>query len=317
MDRAERVLLEATTHAALTHAPANADAVLAELGWLDMLQAEPPDAIGIVFTAVGRTNTTASVLDDVLSSALGATPDPALAVVLPPFGVWDPPGRADGEHVRAAGLATTRVATAEAVLVVCATGSGLGVVNVPSFAVEAHAIRGIDPAAGFRNTRVEHRATITPVEPDAWNAAIALGRRAIAHEIAGATRAMLDAARTHALEREQFDRPIARFQAVRHRLAETLIAIEALEAALGAAADVPNPLTAALAKATAGRTARIVASHCQQVLAGIGFTTDHPFHGYLKRTMLLDGLFGSADDITVDIGRHLLAQRRVPTLIEL
>jgi len=33
--------------------------------------------------------------------------------------------------------------------------------------------------------------------------------------------------------------------------------------------------------------------------------------------MLLDGLFGSADEIVRDLGRQLLATRRVPTLIEL
>ena len=43
------------------------------------------------------------------------------------------------------------------------------------------------------------------------------------------------------------------------------------------------------------------------MLAGIGFTTDHPFHRFLKRTMVLDGLFGSADEIAVDLGRQLLA----------
>ena len=79
---------------------------------------------------------------------------------------------------------------------------------------------------------------------------------------------MLDLARAHALERVQFGRPIARFQAVRHRLADALVAVEALDAALGAAWDEPNPMTAALAKAIAGRTARTVATHCQQVLAG-------------------------------------------------
>jgi alkylation response protein AidB-like acyl-CoA dehydrogenase len=104
---------------------------------------------------------------------------------------------------------------------------------------------------------------------------------------------------------------------VRHRLAETLVAIEALDATLGAAGDEPVAMTAALAKATAGRTAATVATHCQQVLAGIGFTTDHPFHRFLKRTMALNGLFGSADAIAVDLGRQLLAARRVPKLIEL
>ena len=128
---------------------------------------------------------------------------------------------------------------------------------------------------------------------------------------------MLDLARRHALERLQFGRPIARFQAVRHRLADALVAVEALEAALGAARDEPNADTAALAKAVAGRTAHGVARHCQQVLAGIGFTTEHSFHRYLKRTMALEGLFGSADAIVLDVGRRLLEGRRVPTLIEL
>src|SRR5262245_49282577 len=128
---------------------------------------------------------------------------------------------------------------------------------------------------------------------------------------------MLELARTHALERVQFGQPIARFQAVRHRLADALVAVESLEATLGAARDVPGADTAALAKATAGRTLRSVATHCQQVLAGIGFTTEHAFHRYLKRALALEGLLGSADEIVLDLGRGLLAARRVPTLIEL
>jgi alkylation response protein AidB-like acyl-CoA dehydrogenase len=127
---------------------------------------------------------------------------------------------------------------------------------------------------------------------------------------------MLDLARTHALERVQFGRPVARFQAVRHRLAEALVAVEALDAAL-TAVDPSDPMTAALAKATAGRSAGTVARHCQQILAGIGFTTDHPFHRYFKRTLALDGLFGSSAAITLDLGRHLVATRRVPHVIEL
>lgn len=128
---------------------------------------------------------------------------------------------------------------------------------------------------------------------------------------------MLELARTHAVERVQFNQPIARFQAVRHRLADSLVAVEALEAALQAAREESNSDTAALAKALAGRSARTVATHCQQVLAGIGFTTEHSFHRFLKRTIALEGLFGSSDEIVLDIGRQLLAKRRVPTLIEL
>src|SRR5262249_56117274 len=133
----------------------------------------------------------------------------------------------------------------------------------------------------------------------------------------GASRTMLDLARTHAIERVQFGRPIARFQAVRHRLAEALVAVESLEAALIAARDEPNPDTAALAKAVAGRTAHTVARHCQQVLAGIGFTAEHSFHRFLKRILALEGIFGSADAIVLDVRRPLLAPRPLPTLIDL
>ena len=81
---------------------------------------------------------------------------------------------------------------------------------------------------------------------------------------------MLRLACDHASERVQFGRPIASFQAVRHRLAEALVAVEALDATLGAAGDEPNALTAALAKATAGRTAQTVAgtaSRCSRASA--------------------------------------------------
>jgi hypothetical protein len=53
------------------------------------------------------------------------------------------------------------------------------------------------------------------------------------------------------------------------------------------------------------------------VLAGIGFTTDHPFHRLLKRTLTVAGIFGSADDLALDVGHQLLAARRVPALVEL
>ena len=117
----------------------------------------------------------------------------------------------------------------------------------------------------------------------------------------------------------QFGRPIAPFQAVRHRLAEALVAIEALEATLDARRGTSRGADDRGARQGRRRAARRAPwpRHCQQVLAGIGFTTDHPFHRFLKRTMVLEGLFGSADEIVVDLGRQLLATRRVPTLIEL
>jgi alkylation response protein AidB-like acyl-CoA dehydrogenase len=123
---------------------------------------------------------------------------------------------------------------------------------------------------------------------------------------------MLSLACRHALERVQFDRPIAQFQAVRHRLADTLVAIETADAALGAAWDDPSPVNAAMAKALAGRGARVASRHCQQVLAGIGFTTEHDLHRYIRRALVLDELFGSARTLTADLGRQVLDTARLP-----
>ncbi|MFA5885251.1 MAG: acyl-CoA dehydrogenase family protein [Acidimicrobiia bacterium] len=319
MDAAERALLEETVRDAVTSAAVDArgtgslDGVLTDLGWLEMLYAEPRDAVAIVFTALGAANASASVLDDVVVAALGVAPRADLAVLLPPFASWAAPGAIGGGRVEAVGLMTARAATATDVLVV-----GDEIATVPMAAVEITPLPGIDPAGGMHRAHIDGAdAAVTPVDATAWDQAVAAGRRAVGHQISGANRTMLDLARSHALDRVQFGRPVAQFQAVRHRLAEALVAIEALDASLGAAWDEGSPVTAALAKAVAGRTARTVAAQCQQVLAGIGFTTDHPFHLYLKRTMVLEGLFGTADEIVVDVGRHLLATRTVPTLIEL
>jgi alkylation response protein AidB-like acyl-CoA dehydrogenase len=128
---------------------------------------------------------------------------------------------------------------------------------------------------------------------------------------------MLALARLHALEREQFGQPIAAFQAIRHRLAETLVAIETADAVLDAAWLDRSPQTAAMAKALAGRGARTAARHCQQVLAGIGFTTEHDLHRYVRRTLVLDQLLGSARTLTRGLGEELLATRTLPGLLPL
>jgi alkylation response protein AidB-like acyl-CoA dehydrogenase len=283
-----------------------------------MLGAEPADAVGVVFGALGAANATATALDDVIASSIGQKPRSDLAVLLPRFAGWSPPGGSDANDLQAQGLATRRVDTAGELLVVGGPESEPWCVVVPTTAAEVRVVRGVDPDAGLRSVRVHDRAPgVARLEPAAWPSALALGRRAVAHQIAGASRVMLEMARTHALERVQFGHPVARFQAVRHRLADALVAVEALEAALTAAREEPGPATAALAKALAGRTAHTVARHCQQVLAGIGFTTEHPFHRFLKRTLALEGIFGSSDELVLDIGRKLLAERRVPTLIEL
>ena len=146
---------------------------------------------------------------------------------------------------------------------------------------------------------------------------------------------MLALARSHALDRVQFGRPLASFQAVRHRLAETLVALEGAEATLAAAdalagASAANglggaptaggggdELAALLAKAAAGQAALTAARHCQQVLGGIGFTAEHGLNRHVRRALVLDGLLGSARELTCEAGARLVAERSAPRLVDL
>jgi hypothetical protein len=146
---------------------------------------------------------------------------------------------------------------------------------------------------------------------------LAEGRRALAWWLVGSARAMLTLARTHALDRVQFGKPIASFQAVRHRLAETLVAIEGAEATLGLPGEDNPDLTALLAKAAAGKAALTAAKHCQQVLGGIGFTEEHDLSHHVKRVLVLDGLLGSSRELTRRAGAGLRARGSAPRLANL
>ncbi len=148
-------------------------------------------------------------------------------------------------------------------------------------------------------------------------AAVAAGRRALGWWLVGTSRAMLSLARQHALDRMQFGRRIASFQAIRHRLAEALVAIEGAEATLHAATDQPDDLACLLAKAAAGQAALTATRHCQQVLGGIGFTAEHQLHRHAKRSLILDGLLGSTRELTREAGTALRANGFAPRLAQL
>jgi alkylation response protein AidB-like acyl-CoA dehydrogenase len=118
----------------------------------------------------------------------------------------------------------------------------------------------------------------------------------------GIARATTDLAVAYAKEREQFNRPIGSFQAVKHILADMLVRAEVARAAADAAAvtldqpEVGDPaLAVAAAKAVAGEAAVRNGEACIQVHGGMGFTWEALPHLYLKRAWVLDAAFGSAD----------------------
>lgn len=313
MDEHERALFERSIRAALdSHTGGALDAVLHQMGWYEALTAHPRAAISTLFELAGEGNTSPSV-DGIMAWALGSD-DPSPAVVLPAFGSWDAPARRHGPTVTVNGLGTGRLPVTEAAVVATNTGAGTELLTIPTAQLDLRPILGLDPALELLEVagRMEVGSVPARGANDEWRSSVALGQLALSHQLVGAARSMLALARAHALERIQFDRPISSFQAVRHRLAESLVAIEAAQAAVDGAWDDGSPFTASVAKATAGRSARIVSRHAQQVLAGMGFTAEHPLHRVVKRTLALDQVLGAADPLTRSIGDHLIQSRTVP-----
>jgi len=309
-ERSLRNATESSTGAAL-------DAALEELGWHDALAVDARVAVSMLFGLQGAANVTSSALDHVVLHAVGVEAS-GTGVVLPAIGRWAPPGDLDGDRMRVAGLGTAGLAGTDRVLVAARTGDKDVAALVPTTELTLRAIKGVDPALGLVEVTAEAARVDGEPEPlTGWGAAVALGQLAVGHELVGASRTMLELAREHALERVQFDRPIAMFQAIRHRLAETLVAIETADAVLDAAWTDQSPQTAAMAKAVAGRGARTAARHCQQVLAGIGFTTEHPLHLYIRRVLVLEQLFGATRSLTRELGTELLRTRQLPPLLPL
>jgi alkylation response protein AidB-like acyl-CoA dehydrogenase len=284
------------------------DAALVELGWADALSFDTRAAVSRLFELQGEACARSSALDRVVACALGQELEDATAVVLPAI------GRADAPAVdrRVRGLATS---VRTSMFVVARTATGFGASTVDTATLETRVVHGVDPE--LRLVEVHGEIARPGAGTVDWGAAVELAQLALAHELVGVSRRALALAREHALERVQFGQPIAMFQAVRHRLAEALVAIETAAAVIDAAWLDRTPTTAAMAKASAGRSARVVAKHCQQVLAGIGFTTEHDLHLYLRRIWALDQLFGSSAVLTKQLGRDLLATRELPPLLPL
>jgi len=124
---------------------------------------------------------------------------------------------------------------------------------------------------------------------------------AVAAELLGVARAMLDLAVDYAKVREQFGKPIGSFQAVKHQLADAFVDIAFAEPVVhrGAWSVVHDPdvraRDASHAKYAASRAALRAARTALQVHGGIGYTYEHDLHMWLKRTWSLTSMWGTTD----------------------
>jgi len=200
--------------------------------------------------------------------------------------------------------------------------------------VHAEGIDRIDPAH-VAGEPVER--TLDPLTPLHHVAALPAGERIAGAEVAarlardgaalaaamqlGIAEYTTEMAVAYAGEREQFDRVIGSFQAVKHILADMFVRQEAARAAVYAAgATIDQPAVGDVARAvsaakvTAGEAAIANARACIQVHGGMGYTWEVPAHYYLKRSWVLDTCFGTGEDHALVVADAVAAQRFSRTL---
>ncbi len=116
----------------------------------------------------------------------------------------------------------------------------------------------------------------------------------------------------YAKKREQFDRPIASFQAIKHFAADMHVRQEMARAvvyAAGATFDDPSigdvPRAVSSARVVAFEAAMKNARMCVQIYGGMGYTWEMPPHYYLKRAFVLENTFGSGDEACETIAERI------------
>lgn len=117
-------------------------------------------------------------------------------------------------------------------------------------------------------------------------------RVAVAAEAAGLLAAALQSVVTYVSERKQFGRPLATFQAIRHRLAEDQVVTNGVYWMAIRAAASGSQADAALAILHAQESAKRVTYDYHQFLGGMGMTLEHPLHLWTYRLKLLTAELG-------------------------
>ncbi|MBW5425582.1 acyl-CoA dehydrogenase, partial [Streptomyces sp. BG9H] len=246
----------------------------------------------------------------------GAGLTTALGLIDDNRGEWAGGGRAGGVQARIRDGAWRLYGQAEQVLdghsagllVVAAHAGGYARSRTLLFLVREGApglVRARQTA--LDETRAQARVELRDVEaellgaedadvPGALAAVGDVAATVLAAEAVGAADRALERTLDHVRQREQFGRPIGSFQAVKHRLAEVYVQIQAARSAAYYAAWATGAETAeragGLALAQGLEALRTAASEAVQLHGGIGFTWEHEAHLYFKRSAADDLLFG-------------------------
>ncbi len=263
----------------------------------------------------------ASVLADLLSGASIATwcyEEPGRR----PLGEVSLDIRVDGDHIVLDGVKRPVESAAQAhhLLVTGRTDGGLTQALVPASApgVSVTPLRTVDLTRRFCSVRFDGvrlpiEAVIGEVGGAAGEAERQLELAVALHcaETVGAMQQGFDMTVDWAFDRYSFGRPLASYQALKHRFADMKTWLEAGHAVSDGAAAAADARTAdagelaSAAKAFLGDYGTELLQDCVQLHGGIGLTFEHDLHVFLRRVTLNRVLFGTPGDHRQRLARHV------------
>jgi alkylation response protein AidB-like acyl-CoA dehydrogenase len=153
----------------------------------------------------------------------------------------------------------------------------------------------------------------------AFALSVAAGSLVLAAEMLGGARSCLERTAEYSKQRNQFGKPIATYQAVKHRLVDMLVAWEAARAMTYRAADRFDCLDTGMssvteclalvrmAKASASDALETAARQSVQLHGAIGFTWENLTHFYLKRWGSSARLYGQPADLRAHLYEELVS----------
>jgi len=152
-------------------------------------------------------------------------------------------------------------------------------------------------------------AKLLSEDPAVLQGVLNAGRVMLAADTLGAAQNMLDQAVEYARQREQFNRPIASFQAVKHMCAEMAAGLEPCRAMVWYAAHVLDTqpeeatMTAAHTKAHVSEVGKFIAKTATEVHGGMGFTDLVGLHYWFKRIGFNRQLLGGPEGLREEAAR--------------
>jgi alkylation response protein AidB-like acyl-CoA dehydrogenase len=137
-------------------------------------------------------------------------------------------------------------------------------------------------------------------------------------EVVGILQTVFDFTVAWALDRHTFGRPLASYQALKHRFADMKMWLEACRATTAAAVAAISAgsadagLSASIAKSYVGEMATEIVQGCVQMHGGIGVTWEHDLHVYLRRVALYRSMFGTPEEHNLRVYQWQAAGNSAP-----